>query len=221
TYPVTTNALKLELLINAAQIQLPRQVVQLHKGEHKKPPFLALNPLGKIPVLDDDGQIYSESNALLIHLARRFNSPLWPSALEQQSQVLQWLFWQATVWGPVANDFHHQHMLLPAWGLAPNTQRLQQQLPKFLDACAQLNAHLLPLKTEPQQQTPKLFLVGQTLSIADLSIAAFLLFWQESELPLENFPALLQWLEQLQQLPWWQQSKLQAEHFLSQIHAYA
>ena len=71
TFPITTNALKVELVINAAQLDVERALVYLFRGEQKRPAFLAINPMGQIPVLEDNSLILSESNAILIHLAQQ------------------------------------------------------------------------------------------------------------------------------------------------------
>src|SRR5256885_12125465 len=44
--------------------------VDLANGAQKKPEFLALNPLGQVPVLDDNGTVIADSNAILVYLAR-------------------------------------------------------------------------------------------------------------------------------------------------------
>ena len=216
TYPITSNALKLELMINAANIKIDRQLVNLIRGEQKTQEFLALNPLGKIPLLVDGDQVFTESNALLIYLATHYQTRLWPIDETLQAHVLQWLFWQATVWGPAAGTFHHQHVVRPAWGLRCDREALVQQQANLTVACRQLEAHL----HQRSKQQSQLFLAGDDLSVADLSVAALLLFRQQMELQLDQYPALQQWLQGLQSNPWWQQSKAQADAFIAQIHAY-
>tara|TARA_R110002095_G_scaffold136617_1_gene118249 strand:- start:1309 stop:1908 length:600 start_codon:yes stop_codon:yes gene_type:complete len=193
TYPITSNALKLELLITAANIQIDRQRVNLVRGEQKTPEFLALNPLGQIPLLVDGEQIFTESNALLIYLAKHHQSTLWPTDESAQGHVLQWLFWQASVWGPVAGTFHHQHVVRPAWGLRCDREALALQHANLTAACRQLEAHL----HQRSKQQSQLFLAGDDLSVADLSVAALLLFRQQMELQLDPYPTLQQWLQGL------------------------
>ncbi len=211
TYPITSNALKLELLISTVNIQVERQLINLILVEQKKPEFLALNTLGKIPLLVDGDQIFFESNALLIYLAKYHQSPLWPIDEAEQGHVLQWLFWKTSVWGPAADTFHHQQIVRPAWGLGCDQKALGKQRANFAAACGQLEAHL---DQRSKKQNP-LFLAEDDLSVADLSVAALLLFWQQMELPIDQYPAMLRWLQGLQSNDWWLQSKQQATHLSS------
>ncbi len=60
------------------------------------PEFRALNPNGQVPVIIDDGFVLWESNAILIYLAEKAGSDLWPSDARERALVDQWLTWQAT-----------------------------------------------------------------------------------------------------------------------------
>ena len=51
--------------------------VDLANGAQKKPEFLALNPLGQVPVLDDNGTVIADSNAILVYLARKLDRQDW------------------------------------------------------------------------------------------------------------------------------------------------
>lgn len=212
TYPITTNALKLELLINAANIQIERRLVNLIRGEQKSVEFLALNPLGKISLLVDGNQVFCESDALLFYLAKQHRSTLWPAGEEDQGHVLQWLFWQSTVWGPAAETFHHQQIVVPSWGLICDQSALEKKRRHFASACRHLEVHL---EQRSKQKRP-LFLAADSLTVADLSVAALLLFWRKMALPIDSYPALEHWLIGLQATAWWQQSYQQARAFITQ-----
>src|SRR5438477_5049875 len=58
--------------------------------------FMAANPAGKIPTIDDDGFHLSESMAISIYLAKKNKSALMPTDLRSEAQVLQWSFWVMT-----------------------------------------------------------------------------------------------------------------------------
>src|SRR5690606_14862209 len=58
------------------------------------PAYRALNPNGRVPTIDDDGFILSESMAINIYLAKKHNSPLWPDDPKMQALVLQWSLWE-------------------------------------------------------------------------------------------------------------------------------
>ena len=60
----------------------------------KTPEFAVLNPNRRVPVIDDDGFVLSESMAINLYLARKHRSPLAPSELKHEALALQWSFWE-------------------------------------------------------------------------------------------------------------------------------
>ena len=64
--------------------------IDLSAGENRQPEYLAINPVGKVPALVDDGFSVWESGAILWHLANKHDQI--PSDLKTQSQIIQWIF---------------------------------------------------------------------------------------------------------------------------------
>jgi glutathione S-transferase len=62
----------------------------MQAGEHRKPEFLALNPMGKVPTLTDGNLVLTESGAILLYLAQKYDSS-YPQTLEQQAKIYQWV----------------------------------------------------------------------------------------------------------------------------------
>ncbi len=62
--------------------------------ETRTPEFLALNPNGRIPVIDDDGFVLSESMAINFYLAKKHKSPLYPADAKLEAIALQWSIWE-------------------------------------------------------------------------------------------------------------------------------
>jgi glutathione S-transferase len=65
--------------------------VDLTKGEQKSPAFLAINPFGQIPVLEDEGHHIADSNAILVYLARRYGPAWLPEEPRAAAAVQRWL----------------------------------------------------------------------------------------------------------------------------------
>jgi glutathione S-transferase len=63
-----------ELFLSLLGLPYERIEVDLAKGAHKKPDFLALNPFGQVPVLEDGDAVVSDSNAILVYLALRYDT---------------------------------------------------------------------------------------------------------------------------------------------------
>ena len=93
--PLTVNNIKVLLLCNALEIEPELQVIALNKGEQRSDKFLAINPEGKVPVLQEGELLLNESNAILQYIAAKHQSTLWPSDLTEQAKVLRLLFWQS------------------------------------------------------------------------------------------------------------------------------
>ena len=69
-------------------------------GQNRSPDFLAINPFGQVPVLDDDGVIVPDSNAILVYLAKKLGRGDWlPEDAEGTARVQRWLSVAA---GPIA-----------------------------------------------------------------------------------------------------------------------
>lgn len=60
------------------------------------PTFLAINPMGTIPCIEDDGMVLYESMAINLYLARKYGGPLAPVDLKEDAAMLQWSFFAAT-----------------------------------------------------------------------------------------------------------------------------
>jgi len=87
------NAYKVRLLL--AVLDLPFEMVEIdmYDGEHKREPFLSLNPFGQMPAMEVDGFAIADSHACLVYLARKFDkSGQWlPSDAEGEAKVSEWL----------------------------------------------------------------------------------------------------------------------------------
>ena len=83
--------------------------LDLAAGEHKRADYLALNPNGTVPAIDDDGLVLFESLAITLHLARtRPEGGLWAASAAGPSQILQWTLWAATEIEPLARQWYRQ-----------------------------------------------------------------------------------------------------------------
>src|SRR3954465_14732630 len=99
--PFSTNARKPRLAAAILGIDLTLVPIDLGKGEQRRPEFLALNPMGRVPVLEDGGFVLTESNAIMVYLAESTpGQALYPSGLKERTEVNRWLFWAASHWSP-------------------------------------------------------------------------------------------------------------------------
>jgi glutathione S-transferase len=95
--------------------------ISLDKGDHKKPYFLALNPMGKVPTLIDQGVVIAETGAMMVHLADKYApgelAPLFKEP--KRPDYLKWMFFAAGVMEPAFGEKFFKWDLPPrrvAWG---------------------------------------------------------------------------------------------------------
>lgn len=129
------------------------------------PAFLAMNPHGKVPVIDDGGTVVWESHAILRYLAARHGGTRWwPVDAAQRSLADRWMDWSATTLQP---DF----LMGVFWAFyrTPEAQRDLPAIRKKLAACA---SHFQLLD---RVLADRRYLLGDELTLADIPAATALL----------------------------------------------
>ena len=97
------NPQKVTFALNELGLDCELVPVDLAKGEHKSPAFLAINPAGRVPVLVDGDTTLTESQAMLAYLGEK-TGRLWPSSAGGRARALQWLFFLAQHIMPAAGE---------------------------------------------------------------------------------------------------------------------
>lgn len=180
----------------ARHLALPVEHVRidLGRGEHKAPAFLALNPNGLVPVLEDGGRVIWETTAITTHLALRARSALWPREPERQVDVLRWFSWASDHFTRAGGMLYFEHLIKEPFGLgAPDSEAIATAQADFRRHAAVLEAHL----------DGRAWLLGETPTLADLHVAAALPFAAEAHIPLDAFPRIARWHDQLNAWPAW------------------
>jgi glutathione S-transferase len=87
------NAYKVRLLLNMLDLPFELVEIDMYGGEHKREPFLSLNPFGQMPAMEDGDFFIADSHACLVYLARKYDdSGRWlPSDAESEAKVAEWL----------------------------------------------------------------------------------------------------------------------------------
>ena len=93
-HPHSQHSRRVLALLEIAGVEYATEFVDLAKGEHMSPTFLAVNPNHQVPALIDDGLTLSESHAILRYLCNRFDLTDWyPDEISTRALVDQWLDW--------------------------------------------------------------------------------------------------------------------------------
>jgi len=169
--------------------------VDLSKGEHKTPAFLAINPNGKVPALEDGEARIWESMAIMCYLADKAGSSLWPKDA-RQIDVIRWLSWDAMHFSRHAGTLFFQRVIKPRFGLGePDLAAIDEAMGFFRQFAGVLNSHL----------EGRRYVFGDGLTVADFALASFLPHAREAMLPLDEFAEIRRWYAQLEQLPAWRE----------------
>lgn len=115
--------------------------VDLFLDAQSAPAFVALNPHGKVPVLDDDGFILRESNAILAYLGER-EGRLWPKEPKEKAIALQWLFFESTALADPAGTIWFYERVAPKHALAVDGEQLKAAHEAIGRPMAVLEGHL-------------------------------------------------------------------------------
>ena len=101
------NPNKVALFLEESGLHYELVPVDTRKGDQFKPEFLAVNPNGKVPAIDDDGVFVFDSNAILLYLAEKTGKFLPPNTPANRAQALSWLMFVATGIGPYSGQAVH------------------------------------------------------------------------------------------------------------------
>jgi glutathione S-transferase len=181
------NCYKPALLLNLLRKPYRWVEVDLIRGKTRTPEFLAKNPNGKVPVLEEGGRFLAESNAILCYLAE--GTPFLPQDPWQRAQVLQWLFFEQYSHEPyIATVRFWIHYLKKEQEWA---QRIAEARPKGYAA----------LDVMERRLTQSDWLVDDHASIADLALYAYTHVAHQGGYELQRYPGITAWLRRIEQLP--------------------
>lgn len=187
-FPPSPNAKKVMMAAREAGIPVEITIVDLTKGEQKTPEFLALNPNGKMPVLEfDDGTTLWESNAIVNKLADMGGSALFPKS-DARFPIVQWQFWEMAHWAPAVSAY----VAAALFGRPIDHDTAKPALDAVVKV---LEGHL----------TGRDWLVDDTMTTADISVAAMLCYRQECKLPMGDVPKIDAWLGRISERESWKE----------------
>jgi len=184
-HPLSGHAHRARLFLSLTGQQVELIEVDLANGEHKKPEFLKLNSFGQVPVLVDGETVISDSNAILVYLAKKLGKTDWlPEDALGAANVQRWLSIAAgqLAYGPAAAR------LITVFGAAFNPDEVVGR------------AHALYGIVE-KELTSKNWLAAHHATIADIAIYSYTARAPEGNVDLAAYPNVLSWLERIEALP--------------------
>ncbi len=169
-------------MVNELGLEYENMPIHFADGSAKTPEYLAINPNGRIPAIDDNGLKLWESMAINLYLARKHDKGLWPKTIEGEAQAIQWSFWVMTeVEKPTLAVLFHK-VFLPEGQRDPKAaEDGEQQLQR-------------PLKVLDQALAKTGYLVGSSFTVADLNVASVLSWARIARMDLSAYPHVDKWL---------------------------
>ncbi len=194
-HPISDNCRRvLATLHHVGRTDIELEVIDLMKGAHKAPEYLALNPNGKVPTLVDGETVLWESNAIMQYISS--DSGLWPPN-RSRYDIARWQMWGLSHWAPPIAKVVGERLIKPALrGGEPDEAVVEAALVDFARFAAVLDGHL----------EGRDWLVGEDLSLADFSIAANLGFAGPAGLELASYPNIARWYASIEALDAWKKS---------------
>ena len=185
-HPLSGHAHRVELLLSLLKLPTELVFVDLAKGAHKQAEFLAINPFGQVPAIDDNGSVLSDSNAILVYLAKKYDSSgRWlPAEPLAAAKVQRWLSVAA---GQIA--------------AGPATARLITVFGAPYDAESTIARSHALLKVVEQELANSPFLAGSTPTLADVASYTYIARAPEGNVSLADYPQVRAWLARIEALP--------------------
>jgi glutathione S-transferase len=191
-HPLSQNCRRPDLV--AKHLGLDLEQVTVDFKDLKSPEFLQLNPAGRIPVLVDGDFVLSESRAIAQYLAGK-KPGLMPSDERGRADVARWQFWDGQHFSSPLGTLAFEKLLKPMMGMGePSETAVTNALSRYEASAKVLDGHLA--KNE--------WLVGKSMTVADLSVAASMAYALPSGAPIDPYPHLKAWFGRIRELPAWQ-----------------
>lgn len=175
---------RVQLFASLAGIDYRFIEVDLASGEHKKEPFLSLNPAGRIPVIEDGEAVIADSNAILVYLARKFAPDWLPIDPLGEAEVQKFLSLAA---GEIANG--------------PAAARLVTVFGAGLDAERAKTIAVYVFDLLEKLLEGRSWLAGDRPTIADVAIYSYSAHAPEGNVSLDAYPRLRGLLARVESLP--------------------
>lgn len=162
--------------------------IEIGEAGARSPEFLALNPNGRLPFIDDDGFVLFESLAITLYLAKK-HSPgrLYPAALQAEAKAWQWSFWAISEVDRGVNIWSLHAVRLP-----PNERDAARR-----DEALKVIA--APFRILDSAVAAQPYLLGDQFTVADLNVAAVIS--RAIDMDLSAVPNLTAWLTRCLERP--------------------
>lgn len=180
----------------ARYLKAPVEYVYLDpaKGEQRSPAYVALNPNAKVPALVKGDRVTTEADAVACQLSEDVGGDLWPHDVARQIETIRWLSWNAQHFTRAGGAMYFENIVRKRFNIgAPDTAAVEEAQNEFRRWATVLSGHLKGRE----------WILGKALSVADFSVAMSLPFARDAQIPLDEFPEVVRWHDQLNAIEAW------------------
>ncbi len=184
--PLSGHSHRALLFLSLLKLEHHSVLIDLAAGEHKQAAHLGRNAFGEVPVLEDNGHIISDSNAILVYLARVYGEPYWmPSDHLIEAEIQRWLSVAA---GKIAFGSCAARLNI-LFGASFNHEEVTK---RAIDTLIVMDGHL----------ANRDWIVGtQRPTIADIALYSYTDRAPEGNIDLKPYSNVRAWLERVEKLP--------------------
>ena len=185
----TENTMKTLYVLEELGVDFEYVFVNLMTGENRSESFRAMTPVGKVPVLEHDGEFLFESGAICRYVASTEHSPLFPADKLERARVDQWMTFFTCHPGRWLTEIYFEKVIKPAANLGETNLEACEKAEKF--------AHQ-QLKLLDRWFQHHSWLANDAPSIAEPFALAYLEQAHAIGFPLDHHPRVKAWFDQLE-----------------------
>ena len=192
-YELSGNCYKIRLMLAFLGVGHETRRIDFYPGrEHRSPEFLRINPLGQLPVIDDDGLVLRDAQAILAYLAARYDPTdrWWPAADPRRlGLAAQWLAFADSI------------------SATAGAARLAESFFYEVDAAAaRAGAHrLFRILDEhlwfSEREGGDWLVPGAHPTIADVACFPYVILSEEGDVSRQDYPAIRRWTDRFKRIP--------------------
>ena len=185
-HEMSGNSYKVRLFLELLQLDYDWIKIDLMKGEHKSPEYLAINPFGQVPALIDGEVQLADAQAILVYLARQYGGEQWlPTEALPLAQVVRWL---STTAGEIRQGPENARLYHLFGATNINIERANEKAAYILN---QLDQHL----------SQRDWLEFERPTIAEAAVFPYVALAADGKIDLKPYTYVLDWIERVTQLP--------------------
>jgi glutathione S-transferase len=180
---ISGNCLKVKWVADSLGLSYDWIETSVLKAQSRTPEFLAMNPAGQVPaVVLDDGRPLAQSNAIILHLAE--GSALIPADAYDRAKMLEWMFWE--------QYSHEPYVAVARFQVAYLGKAVTDLEPKIIER------GIGALQRLEDGLAGSAFLVGDSLSLADVALVAYTRVADEGGFDLAGYPRVRAWIARVE-----------------------